>query len=401
MKRYKKVVGGLAVASVVALGAALVYAPYLPRLAEEGYPQLNWPAPGSFVTVGKAETASPSSGQHKASLSQSPAKAELNQWSEKLFSEKGGKALLVYQGGRLVVEHYAKGFGKDSRFNSYSMVKSLVGVMVLKAVAEQKIASLSDPIGQYLPEMNNKTLASTPLSLFLRMRSGILFEPGGGKAAFGGEAKDINSTKLNPFGPMVRLHMKGVNEVMGGLVSDKKRWGQYDYQNINTALLGRVLAKIYGQPLEKILNDKIWRPAQASQKSYWRRYDQAKPVTAYCCLYARARDWVKLGHYIMTNGKGSGRPFLPEKLWRLYMGLDIAVGGFGGKSKYGAHIYHNILDREGQPLQGKFSYMFGSRGQIVYMMPQKDLVVVRFGEQIQLLHSTLYAAWSMVKENRL
>jgi hypothetical protein len=31
--------------------AALVYAPYLPRLLAEGYPQATWPAPGSYATV--------------------------------------------------------------------------------------------------------------------------------------------------------------------------------------------------------------------------------------------------------------------------------------------------------------------------------------------------------------
>ena len=56
-------------------------------------------------------------------------------------------------------------------------------------------------------------------------------------------------------------------------------------------------------------------------------------------------------------------------------------------------VYHNVLDRPGEALQGRFTYMFGSGGQIVYMMPQRKLVVVRFGRQMQLLHSTLYAAW--------
>ena len=49
-----------------------------------------------------------------------------------------------------------------------------------------------------------------------------------------------------------------------------------------------------------------------------------------------------------------------------------------------------MLDRPGEPLQGPFAYFFGSRGQTVYLMPERDLVVVRFGGKIQLLHSTLY-----------
>lgn len=35
----------------------------------------------------------------------------------------------------------------------------------------------------------------------------------------------------------------------------------------------------------------------------------------------------------------------------------------------------------------------GSRGQITYLMPGKDLVVVRFGDGFQKLHSTLHETW--------
>jgi hypothetical protein len=34
--------------------------------------------------------------------------------------------------------------------------------------------------------------------------------------------------------------------------------------------------------------------------------------------------------------------------------------------------------------------MLGQGGQILYMLPEQDLVILRFGEKMQLLHSTLY-----------
>ena len=407
MTWFKAKIKWFAVLSLVAVFGIIAYAPYLPRLLQEGYPSLTWPAPGYFVRLSTAHEKGmprPKDALFKrGNLEQGLIpQQKINKWSQQLFDDKGGKALLVYHRGRLVVEHYARGFDKNSRFNSYSMVKSLVGAMTLKAFAERKISSLNDPIGTYLVGIKDKNLAQTPLKDFLGMRSGIMFEPVGTKAAFGGRVKDIDRSKLNPFGPMVRLHMNGLDTVMSGLRADKQLRGRYNYQNINTALLGRVLQKVYQQPLEKILQEKIWKPSLSFRGADWRRFDKDKAVTPYCCLYARPKDWVSVGRYIMSNGRavaGAGKQegFLPEKLWRLYMGMDIAEDSFSGKSKYGAHIYHNILDRAGEPLQGKFTYMFGSRGQTVYMMPEKDLVVVRFGEKIQLLHSTLYAAWRMVK----
>ncbi len=397
MRRYKLFLRSFFIVTFALVGLALFYAPYLPQLVKEGYPQLLWPAPGFFVALPSQKRQEQRSVRFNA-ISQLDSEHKLNDWSKELFEAKGGKALLVYHKGRLVVEHYAKGFNNNSRFNSYSMVKSLIGALVLKAVAEQKIHSLSDPIGRYLPVLKDKILSATPLQAFLGMKSGIIFENGIGKATFGARTKDIDGTKLNPFGPMVRLHMTGLDAILGSLRGDRQAQGHYSYQNINTALLGRVLSKVYKQPLDKLVYDKIWKPAQNSGQAFWRRYDKSKPVTPYCCFYARPKDWIKVGRFLMRNGQAAREPFLPKDLWRVYMGMDITADSFvDGRSQYGAHIYHNTLDRAGQSLQGKFTYMFGSRGQVLYMMPEKDLVVVRFGEQIQLLHSTLYAAWKMVK----
>lgn len=54
------------------------------------------------------------------------------------------------------------------------------------------------------------------------------------------------------------------------------------------------------------------------------------------------------------------------------------------------HIRHDLLDRAGENIQGPFAYFFGHQGQIVYFLPDKGIVAVRFGAQPQLLHSTLY-----------
>ena len=174
---------------------------------------------------------------------------------------------------------------------------------------------------------------------------------------------------------------------------DQAQIGQYKYQNINTALLGHLLATVYRRPLEAVLSEKIWRPAKAST-AYWRRYDSDKPVSPYCCIYATARDWLRIGHFLARNGADDD-PFLPPKLWRAFMGADLNIEQLNA-NHYENHIYHNVLDRAGEPLQGRFTFMFGNGGQVIYLLPEKDLIVVRLGERISLLHSTLYSAWRSV-----
>ena len=92
--------------------------------------------------------------------------------------------------------------------------------------------------------------------------------------------------------------------------------------------------------------------------------------------------------FLLANGSPEA-PFLPQPLWSEFLGADIPAAALH-QGFYVHHVYHNVLDRPGETLQGRFAYFFGSRGQAVYLMPEQDLVVVRFGGKIQLLHSTLY-----------
>lgn len=372
------------IALLLALAAAaLAWAPYLPRLIREGFPAAVWPATGSFAEIAGVRGAK----EHPVQLS---ALSSFDPQLRELLASRGAKAFVVAEDGQIQLEHYTEGLDAETLFNSYSLVKSLVGALVLKAVAEGRIKQLGDPLGAYLPDIGDTALRQVTLAAFLEMRSGVQFEAGTAKSLSGAPVKDLEASFANPFGPLVRLHMQGLDKVAGSLTSNDAALGRFSYQNINTAILGAVLEEVYDEPLEDILATRIWRPAGAAPAK-WRRYTQDASVTAYCCIYARARDWVKVARFLNRNGTDKA-PFLPADLWRGFMGARYTQEQLR-KGEYGQHVRHDILDREGQDLQGSFTYFLGRGGQIVYLMPQRSLVVVRFGEGAQLLHSTLYATW--------
>lgn len=380
-----------ALAAVVVLAGVVVAvkAPYLPRMVSEGFPAAEWPASGSFADIAGAGP--------PADLATGAKPVAFDPRGRSLFDNSEGKALLVYQGGRLRFEHYAAGYDAATRFNSYSVVKSLVGALVLKAHAEGRIASLDDPIGSYLGGFGDARFRAVPIVDFLTMRSGVIFEEDGVSGAFGEGEKDLEATWYNPLGPLALLHMRGLEAVADRLTSADGGRGRFNYQNVNTAVLGKLLETVYGRPLERLLDGKIWTPAGAAP-ARWRRYGVGRGISPYCCLYATARDWVRVGSFIVNNGS-AGQPFLPPDLWRRFLGGDLSRADIK-TGHYGLHLRHDVLDRPGESLQGPFSYMVGSGGQIVYLMPANDLVVVRFGTQIALLHSTLYSAWRTIRPDR-
>ena len=52
---------------------------------------------------------------------------------------------------------------------------------------------------------------------------------------------------------------------------------------------------------------------------------------------------------------------------------------------YRTLMRYDVLDRAGEQLAGPFAYFLGQGGQAVYLRPQDDLVVVRFGDGFQLV----------------
>jgi hypothetical protein len=93
----------------------------------------------------------------------------------------------------------------------------------------------------------------------------------------------------------------------------------------------------------------------------------------------------------MHNGKPA-EPYLPVHLWQQLMGRDLPPAALHDRI-YGYHFRHDFLDRPGETLQGRFTYMLGQGGQILYLIPGQNMVVLRIGERAQLLHTTLCAAW--------
>ncbi len=142
----RRVLLGLGLAVVILLGGALAYAPYLPSLALEGFPALTWSGRGAYAEIAGART--PGDLHVSASAATTPLVPEL----ATPFTEKGGKALLVYRDGALALEHYEAGADQTTRFNSFSMAKSLVGALIYRALAEGKLQSLDQTLGELLPD---------------------------------------------------------------------------------------------------------------------------------------------------------------------------------------------------------------------------------------------------------
>ncbi len=364
---------------LVAVATLFLRRPWAATALQEGFPSRTWPAEGSFTQQGNIEPIE----QLPLPILQSTADFQTH------FERSKGSAVLVIKNGEIVYSQFADGFSFDTKFNSYSMAKSLVAALTIKAISDGKIASIDATVGELWPEAQATSVADVTVRELLDMRSGLSFEqdPGTQGDANADLSFKNQAVDYGPFSKSARLHIEGVDAILNEVDRNEADRGTFLYQNLNTAILGRVLETVYAKSIDELLYEKIVVPAEAGG-FHWRLYTKADQHSAYCCIYATAQWWAEVARYLMNNG-AKQEPFLSQKWFHYFRGDDIAPDALA-EGTYRSQIRYNILDRPGEDLQGRFHYFSGQNGQITYYVPDEDLLVVRFGEQYQLLHSTLY-----------
>ena len=83
--------------------------------------------------------------------------------------------LLVARGDTILYEHYQYGRSDRDRMASWSLAKTVVGLLVGIAVSEGAIASVDDAASRYVPELADTRYGATPIRALLQMSSGMAF----------------------------------------------------------------------------------------------------------------------------------------------------------------------------------------------------------------------------------
>jgi CubicO group peptidase (beta-lactamase class C family) len=143
----------------------------------------------------------------------------------------------------------------------------------------------------------------------------------------------------------------------------------FRYDNINYHLLSMVLTNIYKQPLNQLIENKLWQPLKLDDASVIN-------TAGYCCMFATARSWLEIGN-LFLNPKNH----IVSSLWLEKMVKDSVIPEWffvqaTGKSvgnAYGYHIYRGL------PNTPEVFWIEGMGLQLIMINPQTETVVVRLG----------------------
>ncbi len=275
----------------------------------------------------------------------------------------GGHALLIWQGGELRYEKYGEGVTADTRFETFSMHKSVLGLVYGAALRDGIIGSLDQTAGEFLPEWVNDPRGKITLRQLLTMESGLSLGPIDVKAELALAAKiDVP--------PGSRFEYNNANSEIAGVILDRalKKAGQGDY--------GAYLSRVLLQPLG------------TGDAHLWLDHEGGVP-RFFAFLQMRARDWLRIGIMMDRHGQFQGQQVLPAAWIKAITtpsalnpnyGIQVWIGA--PWVRYRSYGPRNPIKMSNiEPYRASDLVFFdGFGGERVYIVPSLDLVIVRIGE---------------------
>ena len=268
---------------------------------------------------------------------------------------KKTRSVLVYHKNRIIGEKYAEGFNENSKILGWSMTKSIVSTLygILEYKGELNL-NHSAPIDAWQQdERKNITI-----NHLLRMQSGLAWEE--------------DYTKISDVTKMLFLDadMTASQANKKAIAAPTKIW---NYSSGTTNLLSGILRKQFDNYQDyldfpyRALIDKI------GMNSMLLEADMEGNYVGSSYAWATTRDWAKFGILYLNKGNWNGEQLFDEK-WINY----ITTPTEHSDGTYGAHFWLNANGKYPNVPRDMYSAN-GFQGQRVYIIPSKDLVIVRMG----------------------
>jgi len=201
---------------------------------------------------------------------------------------------LVLHNDQIVFERYLHGARRDSRFVSQSVAKSILSILMGAAVDDGKIRSVNDPIVQYLHYLSKSGYSDVTIKQALQMSTNVDYsenyrDPKSG-AALIGAALLTGSPTFKDFAASIGP-------------STTKPGTAFQYQSVNSQVLGLLLEHVTGEPLNRWAEDKLWKKLGTEGDAFFYESKKQPDTCAFACLNATLRDYGRVGLMMLHKGE--------------------------------------------------------------------------------------------------
>ncbi|KZN38068.1 serine hydrolase domain-containing protein [Pseudoalteromonas luteoviolacea] len=277
-------------------------------------------------------------------------------WSDNTF------AVAVLHEGKLVAEKYDAYHAGDTRMLSWSMAKTLTGL--LTGVLEQHgRLALDQEVDYGAHTMSVKNL--------LNMSSGVKWA----------ETPDIHG--YEDLAPMW-YHTGNSVEYVSKLPVQYTPGSKFEYATGTTQLLSDVVKQAAGgdiQSLNNLYQSQLFAPLGINNAIA--EFDEAGNLRGGARMFLSIHDWLKIGQLFIQQGNWQGKQIVSQA-W-----IKEVMMGKGVVDHYGGQLWLNDLGFWLPALPKDTVSLRGHRGQYVVIIPSKQLVVARFGAYGSVVNQNL------------
>jgi CubicO group peptidase (beta-lactamase class C family) len=278
---------------------------------------------------------------------------------EELLGDTDTLAFLVVHHDKLVAERYFGQAQRDTRETSFSVAKSFLSTLVGIAIDEGAIHSVTDPVTDYVPELAKRDGRFDQITLrdLLTMSSGIRYEEQSLPLPWGDDVNTYYGTDLRDL-------------AMDGTQIEKPPGQEWHYDNYNPLLLGLVLERATGMSVSEYMAMRLWQPLGAELDATWSLDSDADGFEKMeSGLNAAPVDYARFGELFLHGGRWNGTQIVSRGWVREATAADTSTDP-------AAHYQYFWWIDTTRP--GRF-YALGNLGQYIYVAPDADTVIVRFG----------------------
>lgn len=296
------------------------------------------------------------------------------------------RAVLVLRNGQTVAERYAPGYGPQNRFVSWSMAKTVTGVMIGQLVADGRLRlDESVPIPAW--QRAGDPRGEITLRQLLQMRSGLRHTEAGDPPY---QSDEVRMLFLDG-----RDNMAAYAEAQPLEAEPGRKW---EYSTATTVILADLAARSLTSstdPAERrrvvgdYLRTRLFEPI--GMASAVPEYDASGTLIGGSLIHATARDWARFGEFLRNRGAVKGAQLVPSG-W-----IDFMTAANPRNPGYGAQLWLNRKqpDDTTVPFPGAPASAFsmnGHLGQWVVVSRSQGLTVVRLGKTQDGEHQPVRAA---------
>lgn len=280
-----------------------------------------------------------------------------NAFAENTEEVKNTLSVAVVHRGQLVAERYADGVDKSTRLLSWSMAKTITatitGMMVDRELLDETTPA---PVAEW--QGTNK--ASITLHNMLQMASGISWN----EAAQGDD-------------PDQGYGLFQVENMAGYYAEQEIESApntQFTYSTGQSNLIAKISQDAIGSNLEsyyRFVHDELFHPLNINSAII--EFDTAGQPVGGAFHYLTTRDWARLGLLMQNKGNWFGEQIV-SVAW-----VEKMLTPSAPNPNYGYQTWLNTHQNYWPELPESTFAFRGFQGQIVMMIPDHDLIIVRTG----------------------